>query len=190
MLWKYFQNCMHSFREIWKINLRICYTVCRFNSDFFTIERKSKVLFQCRSEITWATVYGFVAWFPLVRWGKVNRTDFSTKDFSLIGSFSFYICCSLPVAPRQQIFYSEICFFISYVPLVLKHLGIFVTVICWWNINTSISFHYRLFPRKANVTKFFKKSQKPYFGPGLRRTLSLFQYLNYLPTFVPKIRKT
>ena len=103
------------------------------------------------------------------------------KEFSLIGSFSFYICCSLPVASRQQIFYSEICFFISYVPLVLKHLGIFVTVICWWNINTNISFHYRLFPRKANITKFFKKSQKPYFGPGLRRTLSLFQYLNYLP---------
>ena len=36
--------------------------------------------------------------------------------------------------------------------------------ICWWNINNNISFHYRLFPRKTNITKFFKKSQKPYFG--------------------------
>ena len=39
--------------------------------------------------------------------------------------------------------------------------------ICWWNINSNISFHYRLFPRKTNMTKFFKKSQKPYFGPIL-----------------------
>ena len=38
--------------------------------------------------------------------------------------------------------------------------------ICWWNINNNISFHYRLFPRKTNITKFFKKSQKPYIlGP-------------------------
>ena len=34
----------------------------------------------------------------------------------------------------------------------------------WWNIHSYISFHYRLFPRKTNITKFFKKSQKPYFG--------------------------
>ena len=37
-------------------------------------------------------------------------------------------------------------------------------MICWWNINNNISFHYRLFPRKTNMTKFFKKYQKPYFG--------------------------
>ena len=35
MLWKYFQNCMYSFRENWKINLTICYTAPRFNSSFF-----------------------------------------------------------------------------------------------------------------------------------------------------------
>ena len=122
MLWKYFQNCMYSFRENWEKNLRIC----------LRISQKLKVLFQCRSEITWSTVYGSVTWFPFVWWGKVNRTDYSTKDFSLIGSFFFYICCNLSVAqnilPRQQIFYSEICFFISYILLVLQHLGIFVTV--------------------------------------------------------------
>ena len=37
--------------------------------------------------------------------------------------------------------------------------------ICWWNINNNNSFHYRLFPRKTNMTKFFKISQKRYFGP-------------------------
>ena len=25
--------------------------------------------------------------------------------------------------------------------------------ICWWNINNNISFYYRLFPRKTNITK-------------------------------------
>ena len=132
MLWKYFQNCMNSFWENWEINLRICHTVPRFNPLLFTISPKSKVHFQCCSEITWPIVYGSVTWFPFVWWGKVNRTDSSTKDFSLIGSFFFYICCNLSVAqnilPRQQIFYSEICFFISYILLVLQHLRIFVTV--------------------------------------------------------------
>ena len=36
--------------------------------------------------------------------------------------------------------------------------------ICWWNINSNISFHYRLFTRKNNIAKIFKKSQEPYFG--------------------------
>ena len=68
--------------------------------------------------------------------------------------------------------------------------------ICWWNINNNISFHYRLFPRKTNITKFFKKSQKTLFcvhsGPFWpnwgqkwifleKRALSVFQYSNYLP---------
>ena len=39
--------------------------------------------------------------------------------------------------------------------------------ICWWIINNNTSFHYRLFPRKTNMTNFFKKSQKPYFEPIL-----------------------
>ena len=75
---------------------------------------------------------GSVAWFPFVWWGKVNRTDSSTKDFSLIGSFFFYICCNLSVVqnipPWQEIFYSKIYFLIFYIPLVLKHLRIFVTM--------------------------------------------------------------
>ena len=68
---------------------------------------------------------------------------------------------------------------------------------CWWNINNNISLHYRLFSRKTNMTKFFKKSPKPYFGPILgllskfgpkknfpgKRALSVFQYSNSLPLF-------
>ena len=67
--------------------------------------------------------------------------------------------------------------------------------ICWWNINSNISFHYRLFPRKTNITKFFKKSKNPILGPFWvllpklgqkwifleKRPLSVFQYSNYLP---------
>ena len=59
--------------------------------------------------------------------------------------------------------------------------------ICWWNINNNISFHYRLFPRKTNITKFFKKFKKPYFG-GKKGSVS-FSILE-LSTIVPKIRKT
>ena len=36
----------------------------------------------------------------------------------------------------------------------------------WWNINKSISFHFELFPRKAN-NKVFQKPQKSYFGASL-----------------------
>ena len=122
---------MYSFRENWEINLRICHTVPHFNLQLFTISLKSKVLFQCCSQITWLTVYDSVTWFPFVWWGKVSRTDSSMKDFSLIGSFFFYICCNFSLAqnilPRQQVFYSEICFFISYIQLILQHLRIFVT---------------------------------------------------------------
>ena len=132
MLWKYFQNCSDSFRENWEINFRICHTDPCFNRQLFTISLKLKVLFQCCSEITWPTVCGSVAWSPFVWLAKVNRTDSSTKDCFLIGSFFLYICYNLSVAqnilPRQQVFYSEICFFISYIPLVLRHLRLFVTV--------------------------------------------------------------
>ena len=33
--------------------------------------------------------------------------------------------------------------------------------ICWSNINNNISSSFRLFPRKTNMTIFFKKSKKP-----------------------------
>ena len=66
----------------------------------------------------------------LMRKGKQDW--FPDEGLLLDGSFFFYICCNLSAAqnilPRQQIFYSEICFFISYILLVLQHLGIFVTV--------------------------------------------------------------
>ena len=36
--------------------------------------------------------------------------------------------------------------------------------ICWSNINHNISSRFRLFPRKTNIKKFFKKYKNPYFG--------------------------
>ena len=56
MLWKYFQNCVDSFRENWEINITICHTVPRFNLQLFTNSLKSKVVFQCCSKIMWPTV--------------------------------------------------------------------------------------------------------------------------------------
>ena len=67
---------------------------------------------------------------------------------------------------------------------------------CWWNINNNISFHFRLFPRKTNLTKFFIKIQTtllwahsgpffPKFGQKIifleKSTPSVFKYSNYLP---------
>ena len=64
----------------------------------------------------------------------------------------------------------------------------------WWNINSNISFHFRLFPRKTN-DKIFLKIQKNlfwgHFGPFLpkfgqkwifleKRALSVCRYSNYL----------
>ena len=69
-------------------------------------------------------------------------------------------------------------------------------------INNNISFHYRLFPRKAHITRFFKKSKSsilgpfrallPKFGPKMnfpeKRSSVSFSIFE-LPTIVPKIRK-
>ena len=64
------------------------------------------------------------------------------------------------------------------------------------NINSKISFHFRLFPGKL-ITKFFKKSKKkticgPFWAFSSKsgrqrsflekRTLSVFKYSNYLPS--------
>ena len=81
----------------------------------------------------------------------------------------------------------------------------------WWNINSNISFHFRLFPEKTK-DKIFLKNQKtliwnhfglflPKFGQKSisleKRTLSVFKYSNYLPsckksekTNDPFLRKT
>ena len=63
--------------------------------------------------------------------------------------------------------------------------------ICWWNINNNNSFHYRWSQRKNNISKFFKKSPKPYFRPiqigaknefsRKKNALSIYKYSNYLP---------
>ena len=65
----------------------------------------------------------------------------------------------------------------------------------WWNIYNNISFHYRLLPRKTNMTKCFKKSKKHILGPfwalfaqiwakkefsWKKRALPVFQYSTYL----------
>ena len=44
----------------------------------------------------------------------------------------------------------------------------------WWNININTSFHFKIFPGKL-VTRFFKKSNNPYF----RTILGIF--LSHLP---------
>ena len=59
----------------------------------------------------------------------------------------------------------------------------------WWNINSNISFHFRLFPRKTN-DKIFQKIPKsillvPFWAKQNfleKRALSVFRYSNYLPS--------
>ena len=62
-----------------------------------------------------------------------------------------------------------------------------------WNINNNISFHFTLFPRKANDKIFQKIKKKKYFAANLgpfaevwskllsleKRTLPVFKYSNY-----------
>ena len=74
--------------------------------------------------------------------------------------------------------------------------------IWWWNINNNVSFHFRLFPRKTNMTKFFKKSKKTYFGAILSPFCSNFgknefswkkglcQFLNISIIIVPLCQKS
>ena len=84
MLWKYFQNCMYSFRENWKINLTICYTSPHLNPSFvynFTeIESTFPVPFwDYVTDCLWHR--GMVS-ICLIWKGKHDWS--STKDFSLI----------------------------------------------------------------------------------------------------------
>ena len=99
-LWKYFQNCMYSFKENWEINLTIWHSVPRFNPSLFTISVKSKVLFRCLSEITRPTVDGSWHGFHLLdseRWiqlipPRVRRTSPWLSNFSSISA----TICLLP----------------------------------------------------------------------------------------------
>ena len=70
---------MYIFRENWEINLIILHTVPCFNPQLFTISVKSKVLLQCRFEITRPTFGRSVPWFLFVWLGKVNTTDLSSN---------------------------------------------------------------------------------------------------------------
>ena len=51
--------------------------------------------------------------------------------------------------------------------------------ILWWNINNNVSFYLRLFPRKTNMIKFFKKSKKPFLGAILGSFCSNFVKINF-----------
>ena len=115
MLWKYFQNCMYSFRENWKINLTVYHTVPCFNPQLFTISVKSKVIFQCSSEIAWPTVHGSVTWFPrqIRLIPPSQRTSFWLAHFSAISAAiwlllkmfyqddKFFILKSVPSFPKS-----------------------------------------------------------------------------------------
>ena len=74
-----------------------------------------------------------------------------------------------------KIWTASFTFFLRY--YILKNLAIWLAgsilaitrdpkfcQICWSNINHNISSRFRLFPRKTNITKCFKKDKNPYFG--------------------------
>ena len=60
---KTLEICMYSLREKCKINLTICHVVPCCNPKLFIISVKSKVPFQCSSEITLPNVDSSMAWF-------------------------------------------------------------------------------------------------------------------------------
>ena len=115
-------------------------------------------------------------------------------------------CGRLQYLSACKIWTASFTFFLRY--YILKNLAIWLAgsilaitrdpkfcQICWSNINHNISSQFRLFTRKTNITKFFKKYKTPYFGaildsfcPNLgkyefswkKRAYSVFQYSNYL----------
>ena len=100
---------MYSLREKWEISLSIWHTVPRFNPSLFTISFKSKVLFQCHSEITWSTVDSSLAWFLFIWLGKVNKLGLllhkgPLPDFLISLLYLWQSVCCSKFLSRQQIF--------------------------------------------------------------------------------------
>ena len=84
-------------------------------------------------------------------------------------------CGRLRYLSAYKIWTASFTFFLRY--YILKNLAIWLAgsilaitrdpkfcQICWSNINHNISSRFRLFTRKTNITKFFKKYKNPYFG--------------------------
>ena len=131
MLWKYFQKYMYSFRENWEINLRVCHTVAHFSRYLFTISLISKVLFQCRSEITWPTFWlrGMVS-ICLLRKGKcdwfLHRVLLLDWLIFLLYLLQFVRSSNYSAKTTNFLFLNLFPHLLH--PLVLKHLRIFITV--------------------------------------------------------------
>ena len=129
---KYFQNCMYSFRENWKINLTICYTSPHFNPSFvynFTeIESTFPVPFwDYVADCLW--LRGMVS-ICLIRKGKY---DWFLHEGLLLDWLIFLlyllqsVCCSKYSAKTTN--FSFLNLFLHFIhPFVLKHLKNFVTV--------------------------------------------------------------
>ena len=126
MLRKFFQNGVYSFRENWEKNLRVFHTAPCFNPQLFKISLKLEVLFQCRSEITWPTVYGCVTWFPFVWWGKVSGLIPRRRTYPWLVHFS---SISAAICLLLKIFCQDNKFFI------LKSVSLFPTSRSSWSIS-------------------------------------------------------
>ena len=115
-------------------------------------------------------------------------------------------CGRLQYLSACKIWTASFTFFLRY--YILKNLAVWLAgsilaitrdpkfcQICWSNINHNISSRFRLFPRKTNITKFFKQYKTSILGlfwtlfaqiwanmnfPEKKRAYSVFQYSNYL----------
>ena len=132
MLWKYFQNCMYSFRQNWEINLTICYDAPRFNPQFvynFTeIESTFPLLFwDYVADCLW--LLGMVS-SCLIRKGKY---DWFLHEGLLLDWLIFLlyllqsVCGSKYSAKTTNSYFLNLFLYFLH-PFFLKYLRIFVTV--------------------------------------------------------------
>ena len=132
MLWKYFQNCMYSFRENWKINLTIRYTAPRFNPSFvynFTeIESTFPVLFwDYVADCLWlrGMVPICLIWKGKYEWFLQGGLLLDWVIFLLYLLQS--VCCSKYSAKKTNISFLNLFLHLLHL-FFLKYLRIFVTV--------------------------------------------------------------
>ena len=72
MLWKYFQNCMYSFRENWETIITIWHTVPCFTPKLFTVEIKSTSLMLFWNYVADCSGLRGMVSICLIRKGKYN----------------------------------------------------------------------------------------------------------------------
>ena len=141
MLWKYFQDCMNTFREKWGINLKIWHTVPRFSTKLLVIgeiESTFPVSFwDYLAECWWLRDMVSIC---LKRKGKYEWFLHEELLFDLL-VFLLYLmqsgCCCKYSAKTTNV--SILTLFLHFLyPCIMKNFSISVTVM-WSNFSINLS---------------------------------------------------